>query len=111
MADKGLINVRGMNCRPELDEKFNKWYNGVHIPMLIKNKAMKRASRYKRIGDDESYPKYLAVYEFESKEGFNAYNSGPELVEALEDLEATWKEEDTESVWRVQYEVIQTWEK
>ena len=111
MDKKSLINLRGMDCSPELEEKFNTWYNKRHIPMLLEIGEIKRVTRYKRVGDDKGYPKYLAVYEFENKEAFNRYNTSPKIAVAIEDLKQTFSEGGVESKWRVQYEVIKTWER
>ena len=111
MGSKSLINIRGIQCPPEVEEKFNTWYNEVHIPMLFKNKGIKRVTRYKRLSADEGYPNYLAIYEFDSQEAFDAYNAGPELAAALKDMQDTWPKGDFELRWRVQYEAIKTWQR
>ena len=50
MADKPVINIVGTRCQPDDDAKFNKWYNEVHIPMLLKCKELKGVTRYKIAG-------------------------------------------------------------
>jgi antibiotic biosynthesis monooxygenase (ABM) superfamily enzyme len=32
MADEIVVNIIETKCQPEDEEKFNKWYNEVHIP-------------------------------------------------------------------------------
>jgi len=41
MADKPMINIVSTRCQPKDVEKFNKWYNEVHIPMLLKFKVLR----------------------------------------------------------------------
>jgi len=107
---ESVINIRGMDCAPEIEEKFNKWYNEVHIPMLLKSGQVKRATRFARVGDDPNYPKYLAIYEFEDKAAFAKYNTSPAMAAVLEEMEQSWPEGGFESKWRAQYEAIKTWE-
>ena len=48
MGSNAIINIVATECRPEEEERFNKWYNEVHVPMLFKYKGMKRVTRCKR---------------------------------------------------------------
>ena len=111
METKPVINVRGMDCLPEMEEKFNTWYNERHIPMLLKTGEIRSVTRYKRVGDDKQYPKYLAIYEFEDSQSFQRYEAHPELAAAIEDVKQTFPDGGVESKWRVQYEAIKTWER
>ena len=70
MENNGMINLRWFDCPPEVEEKFNKWYNETHIPMLLKSGQIENVTRYRRIGDDKTFPKYLTIYEFEDLEAF-----------------------------------------
>ena len=110
MDKKPVINIRGMDCSPEFEEEFNKWYSEKHIPMLLETGEIRRVTRYKRSGDDKDYPRYLAVYEFENQEAFDRYNASPKLAVAAEDARQTFKEGEVERRWRVQYEAMGTWE-
>ncbi len=113
MGNYKIINVTGTEPgRPDLDEKFNQWYNETHVPMLLKHPALKRVTRYKRIGGDETLPPYIAVYEFANKEALDAYLNSPERTAALENTEETWKMGEEFKVWGIsQYELIKSWEK
>jgi hypothetical protein len=106
-----MINIRGMDCAKKDDVKFNKWYNEIHIPMLMKNPNMKSVTRFKRIGDDPQYPRYLAVYEFDSPESFKEYNGSPEIAAAVEEIKESWPNGGLDFIWRVQYEEIKTWKR
>ena len=108
---KKVINIRGMDCSPKVEDKFNKWYNEAHIPMLLKCKAVKAVTRLRRIGNDPSYPKYLVIYEYDSQEDYEAYSKGPELAAALEEMNTSWpNNEGLDFKWRAQYETIKSWE-
>jgi len=111
METKPIIHVVATECRSEVEEKFNKWYDDVHIPLLFKFKGMKEATRYKIMNETEEYPKYLTIYEFESKEAYQAYRTSPELAASTEEMKETWKEGGFEVKWRVQYEPMKTWKR
>ncbi len=112
METRPIIHVVATQCRPEDEEKFYTWYDEIHIPLLLKFKGLKKATRYKIIYETEKYPKYLAIYEFESRKAFEAYETSPELAAASkEESTETWKEGGYEMKWRVQYEPIKTWER
>ena len=109
MDEKPVINIMGTQPHPEDDEKFNQWYNETHIPLILKFKGIKGATRYRRVGDNEDYPKYLAIDKFESIEALQAYTSSPEFAAAMAEKNETWKDRDFEIKWRVQYEPIESW--
>ena len=111
MESKSVINMVAVQCRPEAEEKFNTWYNEVHVPMLLKNEGIRRITRYKILSADEQYPNYLTIYEFDSQEAFDAFNTGSELAAAMEEMRDTWREGGYERRWRVQYEAIKTWQR
>ncbi|MFC2006117.1 DUF4286 family protein [Chloroflexota bacterium] len=113
MENKPIINIRGIDCNPEVEEKFNAWYNETHIPMLLNFKGLRSAARYRRIGDDEQFPGYLAIYEFDDAKDFEEYNRSPELEAVREEMKVSWPTEPKgyESKWRVQYELIKSWGK
>ena len=118
METGSVINVVGVHCRPDQEEKLNRWYNERHIPDLLKFKGVKKATRYTLLTPDEAhagspdikYPMYLAVYEFESQEAYEAFETSPERAEAMKELNETWAEDKYELVWRVQYKALGAWE-
>jgi heme-degrading monooxygenase HmoA len=111
MQSSPIINVVATQCQPEVEEKFNKWYDEIHIPMLFKFKGMKKVTRYKIVKAIEEYPSYLAIYEFESRKAYEEYAKSPELAAARAEMGETWKEGEFEIKWRVQYEAMKIWEK
>lgn len=111
METKPIIHVVATRCWPEDEEKFNTWYDKIHIPLLLKFKGIKEVTRYKAIYETEEYPKYLTIYKFESQKAYEAYETSPELAAAREEMRETWKDGGFEIKWRVQYEPMKTWER
>ena len=111
MEDKPIVNIAATQCPPEVEEKFNTWYNEIHVPMLLKFKGIREAARYKIINGTEGSPKYLSVFEFESLKAFEEYGTSPELTLARADFRETWKGGEVEIKWQAQYEVIRTWKR
>ena len=111
MGSESILNIVATECRPEDEKKFNKWYNEVHIPLLFKYKGIKKVRRYQKIGGTEEITKYLAFYEFESKEDLDALHKSPEFATAIEEMQDTWKGGGFDIKWAAQYEPIKTWER
>jgi quinol monooxygenase YgiN len=110
MAKARIINVVATECTPKNDAKFNKWYNEVHIPMLMKYKGIKKVTRYKIFDDKAPKPKYLAIYEYDTKEALDGINKSPAFKEAIAEMQETWKGEMFDIKWAMSGEPIQTWE-
>ena len=111
METKPIINMIATRCRPEDEEEFNKWYDEIHIPLLLKFKGMKGVTRYKIVKETEEYPTYLTIYNFESQEAYEAYTNSPEYAAAREEMNETWKGREFDIVWRVQYKPLKTWQR
>jgi antibiotic biosynthesis monooxygenase (ABM) superfamily enzyme len=84
------INLVGTKCRPDQETKYNKWYDEIHIPMLLKFKGLKAVTRYKLAADDKNASPYISIFQFESKEALDAYNKSPELAAAREEMKQSW---------------------
>ena len=81
MEDKSIFFIVATECTPEMEEKFNKWYDEVHIPMLLEMKGLKEVSRHKLVrGNNDQYPKYIATYKFEDMEAYEEFENGPVLA-------------------------------
>ena len=106
-----FINIVGTRCHPDDEAKFNKWYDEVHIPLLLKFKGLKKVTRYKAAAEAKEYPKYLTIYEFNSKADYEAYQKSQELAAARVEMAETWKTRPFEMVWRVQFESLKAWKK
>jgi antibiotic biosynthesis monooxygenase (ABM) superfamily enzyme len=111
MAKIRIINVVATECPPEDEAKFNKWYNEVHIPMLFKYKGMKKVTRYKKMDGKSRMPKYLAVYEYDTREALDAISQSQEYKDAIAEMQETQQDLPFEIKWASGYEPIKTWEK
>jgi len=106
MAGNALIQIVASQSTPEKEAEFNRWYSEVHVPMFFGYKGLKRASRYKRIGNDDNSAKYLAIYEFESKEALDGFAKSPEFGAAVEDFEKRKEAVAFTMRWAASYELI-----
>jgi heme-degrading monooxygenase HmoA len=111
MAKTRVLNIVATECPPKNVVKFNKWYDEVHIPMLFKFKGMKKVTRYRIMEDNKEKARYLAVYEFETKEALAAYSKSPEFKAAIDEMNTTWKGNMFEIKWADNCEPIKTWER
>ena len=109
--EKKVILIGGIECPPELEEKFNKWYEEIHIPILLRSGEIEKVTRSKRINDDNKYPNYLMIYEFASIQAFERYEKSQQKAEATAEMKQSWSEGGCERRWRAQYEVIGTFMK
>jgi uncharacterized protein (TIGR02118 family) len=111
MAKTRILNIVATECPPKDDAKFNKWYNEVHIPLFLKYKGLKRVTRYRTIEAPGAKPRYLAIYEVDTKEDLNGMFASPEFKAAREEMEETWKGHMFDVKWAISCEPIKTWEK
>jgi hypothetical protein len=66
--ERWLLNVE-TNCADSAKEKeFNEWYDKVHLPDILKIPEVVRASRYECTDPSEGQPKFMAMYEIETKD-------------------------------------------
>ncbi len=73
------------------EQEFNKWYNEVHVPDVLKAPGVIGATRYEAIRAQEAQPRYLAIYELESEEAIDSFLASPELKNARMDFAARWQ--------------------
>ena len=106
-----MINIVAAECRPGEEKKFNDWYDKVHIPLLMKHPAVKAVTRYKLRATSAGQATYLAVYEFESPEAFEAFGKSAEFAAARDEMRQTWGEPGLDIKWRSQYDVLKTWKR
>lgn len=111
MAKARILNIVATECATKDDVKFNKWYNEVHIPMLMKYKGIKKVTRYKIIDEKADKPRYIAVYEYDSKSDLNALNASPEFKAAIAEMQETQKVQSFDIKWATACEPIKTWER
>ena len=90
MDKEEIINIVITLAPAQEEEKFNKWYNEVHIPLLLKYRKLKSVTRYKVMGESPQSAQYVAIYRFKNKLDFEAFVNGPERAAALKELQETW---------------------
>jgi hypothetical protein len=106
-----VINMVATECQPEVEEKFNKWYNEVHVPLLFKFQGMKKVTRYKILNKTDELPTYICIYEFGNPSEFQSYSESKELADARAEMKESWKDGGWEIKWRAPYEEMKTWER
>lgn len=111
MTDSIILNIVASDCSAELEDKFNRWYNEVHIPMLLRFKGLKKVSRYQLAGEIKDQAKYLAFYEFENEKAVADFTKSPELTAATDEMKETWKDGGLDIKWMAPYRPIKIWEK
>ena len=121
MKEKPLIYAVMTRRRPDQKEKFDKWYNETHIPLLLKSEHIDGATRYDalKLTDDNKLvpvpegesPTYLAIYEFKDRKAFEAWNSNAETADARKEIKESWGDDGFEISLRAVYEPIKTWQK
>jgi len=111
MTEAMILSIVASDCSAELEDKFNRWYNEVHIPMLFPFKGLKKVARYRLVGEGKDQVKYLALYEFESEKAIADFMNSPEFNAATEEMQETWKDGGLDIKWVAQYKPIKTWEK
>lgn len=102
-----VVTICGTNCPPDTTEaEFNEWYTNDHMVFVLRNPYIVRAEQFQRIGDDEAYPKYLAIYRHESenalKEGRKNFLSGLSFT----DRRRHWPDWVFRRPWLVSYKLI-----
>jgi antibiotic biosynthesis monooxygenase (ABM) superfamily enzyme len=110
MADKLIINIVTTQCQPQDVEKFNKWYNEVHIPMLLKFKKLKGVARYQTVSESSNTPQYIAVYKYANQKDIAEFEKSPELAAAIKEMQGSWGDK-VQIISRMRYELIKQWGK
>ena len=111
MESGRIVNIVATECQADQEAAFNKWYDEVHVPMLLKFQGMTAVTRYKLAGGSEGQARYLAIYEFQDQSAFKAYEASPELAAARAEISQTWKVKGFDTKWRAQYQPLRTWTK
>lgn len=82
MAQTSYINVVAIDClEPDKEEQFNRWYDEVHLPEVMKRYGCLSAKRYRCVADSGTAPRYLAIYEL----------PGPDAVKSIKESLAKMK--------------------
>jgi heme-degrading monooxygenase HmoA len=76
-----------IKCAPELKEEFNKWYNEVHMPLVMKGGMLKAATRYELTDAIESDAStYTTMCEFEDRAAFEKWLASDVLAAARKNM-------------------------
>ena len=100
------INMVMVDCRTEIEDKYNQWYDHVHIPMCLKYQGMLRATRYRLLKGPPGNARYLTVYEFKDQNAMDSFPTSPECAAAMQEMRQTWRDKDFEIKLAAQYETI-----
>jgi hypothetical protein len=122
VSDKLIFNVVASECRPADEEDFVKWYDEVHIPLLLKFKGLREVTRYELVEKGmrkqihttfkpEDNAKFLVFYGFEDKEAMAGFPDSPEVTAAQKEMKETWKDRKITIKWIAQYEPMRIWKK
>ena len=107
MTAHKIMQIVASESIPEKEEDFSRWYSDVHLPMLFGYAGVKRASRYRLIGDDDiNNAKYLAIYEFDSMEDMEAFPESTAFKDAIDDFEENHEALGFKMRWVAAYEMI-----
>ena len=98
MAAKPVVFIVETEVDQENEEKFNEWFDNVHIPLLKKIPGVLRTQRYKVMGTDDDRGKYLAIYDLESEEAIKNWE-GPERKALHQNKLDVWGEKGFEIKW------------
>ena len=110
MTQNPFMWIVGTRCAPELDDEFNKWYDEVHIPMLMKGGHISAVTRYKLSSDVESNQSpYLAIYEVKDVEAFKGWQTSDTRAGAGKEMQGTWGGRDMELTSKAFYEPLRRW--
>lgn len=96
---------------PEKEAEFNEWFTQKYVPLLLKYTGLKKVTRYQRSEHNIDVTKYLAIYEFDTKESLEAFPNSPEYAAAFKESEEKWNEGVMDRQWWAAYEFIQNWDK
>jgi hypothetical protein len=68
-AAEKLYYVIAVDIDPELEDEFNEWYDTVHLPHAVACPGFVDGRRFRvEPADSDRYPRYVAVYEVESRD-------------------------------------------
>ena len=101
-----IMQIVASESTPEKEEEFTKWYSETHLPMLFGYEGVKRASRYQLVGDDDKNARFLAIYEFNSKEESDAFPESQAFKNAVKDFDKNHEALGFKMKWVAVYELI-----
>jgi len=108
VSESPLVNIIVTQCQKKDEAAFNKWYNDVHIPMIIRGKGVKSVVRYQVAGNDPQKSAFVAVYKFDSKQDMELNEKSADTMAAKKDFQENWGGK-VEMLSRMQGELIKSW--
>ena len=105
MAKPKFIYQLTIRCAPELEDEFNKWYNEVHMPLVMKGGMLESAARFK-ITDvvETNVSKYTTMCVFKDRETFEKWLASDILAAARANTKEVMGDKDVVWTSRAFYE-------
>jgi hypothetical protein len=106
------MTLVGATILAEKDTAINKWYNEVHIPLLMGFDGLKEAIRYKKANADTTLPAYWATYNFATKGGIDSMRTSAAFDTAIKNMLAVWPPANGEFTTNlaINYQKIMGWD-
>lgn len=92
------------NPKPPLtDAEFNRWYDTVHIPDVLKTPGFVSASRFQHANPKEGEARFLALYELDTDD---VQTAGRALNQVMKEVRAQGRMADIQIVSAAYYKRI-----
>ena len=109
--DQKIILIVASESSTEKEQEYNDWYVNKHIPMMFECEHMRKATRCKLTDENPDSAKYMTIYEFDSREDYEAFWNSPELENAKKDFDETSEKVDFLPKGGGAYEILKSWER
>ncbi len=104
-----VINMVLVDCQPEIEQQYNRWYNEVHIPLIMQYSGIVETTRYQLLKGPENQARYLTIYEFKDQQAMDAFPLSPEFRVVDAELHSSWKGSEFTIKAAAQYALIKKW--
>jgi heme-degrading monooxygenase HmoA len=114
MDKKPILRITGTEPPPGMDEAYNKWYNDLHIEEVMQFGGLNWAIRWKLRGESNPpgiYPTYLSLYQWESQEALNRWQTSSEREANANDFLENWTAKGARLIWFAEFDLIKKWKK
>jgi hypothetical protein len=106
MVSYPYIHIGGNTFSPEIEERYNNWYNHVYEPELLNKLPGRRANRrYKLLEGNTGYPQYFGIHYYENERSLNNVIESRERRTYDADRDTTFAGK-FEIIWRGHYELV-----
>ena len=85
-----VIRIVTTACHPEDEDKFNRWYDEVHVPHVLAQPGAISATRCKVMNPEGDVPEYITIYEFASEAAFRDYEKARSSPQWKAELVRAW---------------------